>query len=187
MKQLFKVITFGNTAILILNFKSGSTLTSSSPGYAATDPYPVNNTINITIDSNYSKQATDIAILTTIIHESFHAYYVYLFNDPSTREKAIEEFGQQFGTDGGAQHDYMVTTYINSIASYLQEYCVFKGYNISRDYLAWSGLTGTAAFQRLSYNDKKRITDRCLAEITINNYPDNPEIRKGKNPCIVVL
>lgn len=98
--------------------------------------------------------------------------------------------GQQFGTDGGAQHDYMETTYINSIAKYLQEDCVFKGYNISKEYLtdiAWSGLTGTGAFQRLSINDKKRITDRCLAEITINNYSDNPENRKGKNPCIIEL
>lgn len=170
-----------------LNFIMGKTLPQ---GYAETNPNIIGNNIVIKIDTTYAKQASDIAILTTIIHESFHAYYVYLFNDPSTRDKAIQQFGQQFGTDGGAQHDYMVTTYINQIAGYLQEYCIFKGYNISKNYLsdiAWAGLTQTGAFQRLSTQDQIRIINRCLAEIGVGNTSDNPETRQGRNPCITIL
>jgi hypothetical protein len=116
-------------------------------------------TITITIDDDYVRQATQLALARTLIHESLHAFLVYTFQDHrfSDTSVLIDKYKDQHGSLGMAHHVFM-TQYVDAVAMSL---AAWDGHRLSMDYyndLAWSGdMQRTEAFNKLSEDKKTSI------------------------------
>ncbi|AIM37228.1 hypothetical protein KO02_11395 [Sphingobacterium sp. ML3W] len=124
--------------------------------------------INPTVIGN----ATDLALGTTMLHESIHAYLVaFYYNDPAAAKLSYPElfvkYSKQKAFSNGIQHVTFAKNFITDIAASIKNYGELKGYKLDKqvyDDIAWKGLVETEAFKSLSDAHKARIIDRIMAE-----------------------
>ncbi|MCK7590508.1 hypothetical protein M0G43_07990 [Subsaxibacter sp. CAU 1640] len=105
---------------------------------------PGNFFINITIDSSYISNATDLAIARTIIHESVHAYILYtyqteIFSDLSQAFMTLLTAAGMPEDDNPAQHQLMVDRFVNAMSNSLRNWDEnsITDWNYY-DYISWS-------------------------------------------------
>lgn len=122
--------------------------------------------IFITLRKGYLKDATDISIARTLIHESLHAVLINMFergllldqnNNPEPKFKDLIEahIDAQLNipTNLGLAHHEVMTNFVNLIANSLSEYGKIKGYSYPYSFyrkISWSGdMIGTSTFKSL--------------------------------------
>ncbi|MDM1295786.1 hypothetical protein HX021_15970 [Sphingobacterium sp. N143] len=135
-----------------------------------------NNTGEIIIAFNTNPlviaNVSDLAIGTTMLHESIHAYLTaFFYDDPTaatlTYPQLFEKYTKKKAFSNGVQHETIAKDFITDLAGSIKNYGELKGYNLDKqiyDDIAWKGLMDTDAFKNLSNIDKARITDRIMAE-----------------------
>lgn len=131
-----------------------------------------------TLDPNKMRNASDLAIMRTILHESLHAYMTaYLsdhnqlqfFSDFAGTLKAYDDLLRKTGSiDVNAlQHAGIAEGFVQSIADALQLYGASQGYSYDTQFytdLAWGGLHETEQFNKLPFSDQDRILKRLAVE-----------------------
>ncbi len=157
----------------------------------------VTGTITTTFDSQKFTNASDLALVTAILHESVHAYLIAYFytdriNAPKTYGDMVSEWEKVENPDfNDIHHHEMIRTFMKDIALSLEEYGQLKGYNLgSRFYsdLAWGGLTTdeygypTQIFKNIipSYKDRERIQNVIIIEQTGIDSEGNPQNQRGR-------
>jgi hypothetical protein len=142
---------------------------------------------NIDLNSSYLVNSTDLGKAGVMLHELIHAYFLSLVDDHDlTGDNTLNSFPilwdyyvDNFTGGGGgiAQHNQMATSYINILASALQEFKTgvavqanVEPLQIYKD-LAWGGLKGTKPYNLLSADYKTRIDRVNQAEH--DNKPQN--------------
>jgi len=141
-----------------LTFDYSSTL-SGNGGTKPTFVYnPITNTCDVVVNfrESYLTTATDLSIARTVIHESIHAIFVYMYEsnmfelpngaiDPDFRELA-NAYTLYLTTNNSnglnwTQHQY-ISEMVDDIATSLKMYGEANGYNLSFSFyqkLSWSG------------------------------------------------
>ncbi|MEY5068642.1 MAG: hypothetical protein RLZ47_504, partial [Bacteroidota bacterium] len=143
---------------------------------ASTNPiYNKNTGRVITIfDSQKFKDASDLAVARTIMHEAVHAYLVTYFATNRAGfmgdySKMVDEWEIYFNWND-VHHEEFARSIVNQISIALSEYANLKGYDISNpDYfndMAWGGLTETSTFKKLSHDQQMRIKNLLSSEQT---------------------
>ncbi|MDC6385307.1 hypothetical protein PP180_08000 [Muricauda sp. SK9] len=173
-----------------LNFKVADATTSGGlKRNAYTDPNPNTPnkgevTFDIVLDEDFVKNATQLAIARTIIHESLHAYLSY-----SVQNYSSAPFSQLFYdyvstkgyTTNTAQHNIM-TQFADAIGHSLS---VWDNNKQSIEYyknLAWSGdMLNTTAFNKLSLSRQSSIKNANKNEGNAA-YPANSNAKGIKCP-----
>lgn len=120
----------------------------------------------VTLDDDYVRNATQLAIARTIIHESMHAYlgYVLQKNFLSDTARLLREYSNRFNDANITEHTF-IAEYVEAIGHSLS---VWANDVHNLEYyqnLAWSGgLIGTEAFNRLSDEKQRAIRNANRAE-----------------------
>ena len=169
---------------LNLNWKTNSSTLTGPTGSTSVNYDFQNNLVTTTFDTNSYSNGTDLSWLRTILHEAAHAYVISISNLPNlTTSERQELLGDNWLIAYSNQgHDYIVDTYISSIADILQEYGNYQNYNLTRQFyedLAWGGLQNTTAFGNLSTSTKERILDNIAIELTGQDTNGNNKTQKG--------
>lgn len=126
-----------------------------------------NGIIIITIDSDYAKNATDIEIAKTLLHEALHAnmfnelykidkYDNITFDDYPGLKDYYTRYVNPNGGElyRGAQHNIMATHCVDAMAECLQDFD--NNVNFSYDHylaLSWKGLHGTKEYIEMLRQD----------------------------------
>jgi hypothetical protein len=120
----------------------------------------------VTLDDDYVRNGTSLAIARTIIHESTHAFlgYVLKKNPTSDVSVSLREYYNILGDPNMTEHTFM-TQYIEAIGHSLS---VWDNNRLPEGYyndLAWSGgMLSTKAFNELSSDKKISIEKANTAE-----------------------
>ena len=120
----------------------------------------------VTIDDDYARKATKLALARTIIHESLHAFLDYTLKNNRSSDVSIllRDYYNKFGDRNMTEHTFM-TQYVEAIGHSLS---VWDNNSHSKSYyddLAWSGgMLGTEAFNKLSATKKTSIENANHAE-----------------------
>ena len=143
--------------------------------------------IDIIIDNNYSKNASDIAIARTIFYETIHAYLTFYYQNfykykPSNLN--LDFLWNSYINIGSIlqiDHTEMLNKYIEVMQKALIDYAQYKGYDVSnKQYykdLCYSGLIGQVDLSAyLTTGDINRIKDNIQKEDNFNNSI-------GTKPC----
>lgn len=144
-------------------------------GYVDKDLYDDSGQLIIWMNINPDavSNATDVAIATTLMHESIHAYLIAFYNnDPAAATQTYPELFDRYSEKkvfyNNIQHEFFATAFIADMALSLQKFTLkHNGFTYDSDFyndMAWKGLTGTKAFMKLSDTKRKRIIDRIKAE-----------------------
>lgn len=148
---------FGTTDKVNLYYRDVSDLPSNVAGEASYQTKDIPNEVNIKIvlNQNTLPDASQEYIVSTIVHESLHAYFRYK------------------NTDAELDHENMASNYISWFMEIMSR--TFPNIPQSDNYaLAWGGLGETAAWDRKSPTERNAIAD------TDNSYRQR---EKGTNPC----
>lgn len=144
------------------------------------------------------KNATDLSVARTILHESIHAYFVALaITNYEEFKKALPDLfeaysGIKYGGDETVQHKEIANKWVDKIATALSNFGSKKGYDIPHSYyedLAWGGLTHyedngtinmTPFFKELipDSRDRKRILNTINIELEGRDYDGNYKPQK---------
>ncbi len=138
-----------------------------------------NNEYQIIFNSIYVKNATDLSIARTFIHEIMHVYLYKKFDRMEETEysdllKILKQ--SKSSSEGFMHHSYFADNLIPIIADNLYEWCRQSSLFVSYDYckkMAWSGLAGIPEFE--NHPDKSQI-NRINNNEKTNNYA-----AKGRN------
>lgn len=174
----------GEVPLWNINFKNGP-LTENT---GETSPIITNNTVQITLDYDKLKNATNIAIAQIIIHEVIHAYLTNLYKtEYETYKNSYQKMFYAYAGGnlelGQVQHDEMVRSFTTPIADALKQYGKSIGLNINDDVygdLAWAGLDYIHN-SSLSDEEKDRIQNRISAEF--KNTIFDTEVPMGEKAC----
>ena len=142
---------FNNSNLYHLNFKTedlGSNKNASTSFNVTTKAF------DITLNSNYISNGTDLAIARTIIHESTHAYIslIYYTQGFSDLRQSLDHLLIQNGNNmNSSQHILMTKQFIGGISNSLESW---DNNSLSNNeyykYLSWSGgMISTQAFNSL--------------------------------------
>ncbi|WP_461486402.1 hypothetical protein [Pedobacter sp.] len=154
----------------------------------------VNRNVTTSIDDTKFTNASDLAIVKTLLHEGIHAYLVaYFANDPINANK---EYAVLFNNYMSAKrpdlneihHNEMARIFVEQIAISLEEYGDLKGYFFSSSFekkqfygdLAWGGLFESKAFKAKSYQEKERIKTVISIEQKGENLLGQSSAAKGQ-------
>lgn len=132
--------------------------------------------VTTTFDRYKFTEASDLAIMRTLIHEGAHAYLVSYFKlDPLNATKEYAAMVDAYGVSNNQEavhHAQFVTSFVNQIAGALQAYGDRQGYTFSSSWekaqfyedLSWGGLTETKVFKDLPATTRTRIENRLNSE-----------------------
>ena len=144
--------------------------------------------INITFDTNFIEESTDLGIFSVAIHENLHALLAIFLdldiidvNDPNTNlsslanlyaerraQYLIDNSSQWNATDSGLLEHNIISEHVNALKAEIKNYGESKGYAIDDfiyEALAWNGLTGTTNFLELPVDEQEYINDTIGYEI----------------------
>jgi hypothetical protein len=131
-------------------------------------------TINFNNNPDVVRNVTDLVVATTILHESLHAFIVaWAKDDPVNSKLAYPQLFEKYiqlslnVDQNSLQHDIITKNFITDISTSLKSYGELMRYKLNGTYyddLAWKGLTGTKAFNKLDDETKTRITNTVNAE-----------------------
>ena len=167
---------------------------STANAITAYENIPFMHSVSYLIKSNI-RNATNISMARTIIHESVHAFlYAYFYNasdiSSATRDsilglsydKILKEFVKHKYNvnDQSYIHNLIVEGFHNDIKDILKQLCPIFNINLNQydleEYcsdMAWGGLFQTDLFKSLSLTEKIRITNRLNAELHDTTIYDN--------------
>ena len=169
----------------------------------------LDSNFNVTVNS-YFDDATDLAVVGTLIHEAFHCqlldWYrtVMLNGDTVKRNYLALNYGYLFskettdynnhlaaiiyGAQGASQHQDIATRYRNTIGETIYQYALSKGINVSLNYckkLAWTGCQDSKAYLDLTQQEKDELTDIINAEKDPLGNNVNTSLKPFKgSPCL---
>ena len=161
--------------------------------YAITDPNTGINFLNgnynttITLNTKFftgNKRMTDFGIMSTLIHETIHAYLVLYYNkDPLNFNLTYSELVNKYILEqsiklNSTQHDIIAQFFIEPISDALRR--LFPNYNDNEPihyftYLAWGGLLETTAYTQLPLGIKLLIESYNANEKNANLKTSYPE------------
>ncbi|MER3375861.1 MAG: hypothetical protein RIM83_14580 [Allomuricauda sp.] len=134
----------------------------------------------ITLDDDYVKNATQLAVARTIIHESVHAFLGYNLdaNPNSDLSTLMRDYyvglGSQQTLSSGVKvnltHHQFIGQYVQGIAKSLSAWDNGQQPQSYYEKLAWGGLETSSAFNSLSSNLKDSIRKILNNEQTANNH-----------------
>lgn len=169
------------------NITTGSCITVEAT--ACTTPFITNGSVTTTINSEGYPNATELSMARTIMHEAFHAYLVSVYryrNIDKSYVNLMNQYASEYNDNPNDIH-HQVFTLINvvgSISTALMEYGANNGYNLTQQFcddMAWAGLQGTAAYNNLPLEQRMRIENTLLAELTNTNV--NGTLPQGTEAC----
>lgn len=107
------------------------------------------NEVTIYLDNNYLQSATQLSIARTILHESIHAYLLYVGCAPQDEgiiQNGLMNYALTVGLDLNNIHHSFMSQYIEAIGYSLNQWNISIGgsNNIPRSYfdeIAWGGLS----------------------------------------------
>lgn len=160
--------------------------------YGSTSPYnKTNKSVTTTFDSNHWRNASDLSLARTMLHEAVHAYLVtyfannYLYAQASYPALVDAWNAQGTGVDAGiVHHNEMGQGWIGDLAWALKQYGQSQGYNLADQFysdMAWGGLEGSQAFVSLSQADKDRISKLLRVELTGEDGNGNTQTQSGRS------
>ena len=163
-----------------------------SPGtYGSTGPY--NSTyrvITTTFDAGQWRNATDLSIARTMMHEAVHAYLLtYFATNPTLAGADYPQLVEAYALYGGnnpniPHHNVMGQQgWLGDLAWGLQQYGQSRGYNLPDQYyadMAWGGLETSQSFLALPLADRNRITDLLRVEATGKDQQGNTQPQSGQ-------
>ena len=157
--------------------------------YGATGPFDrIYHVVTTTFDASQWRNATDLSIARTMMHEGIHAYLLSYFANDNSLARAeyvalINAMTAGSGlTQNQIQHNYMASGWINDLSLSLREYGTSMGYNLPNQFyldLAWGGLQGTNVYNSLPQNDRDRINNVLLTEATGLDGQGNRRTQQG--------
>jgi hypothetical protein len=165
---------------------------SLSPGtYGSTGPYDKQyHFVTTTFDASQWRNASDLSIARTMLHEAVHAYLLSYFADNYSLAKAeYPDLVEAYTSAGVAnpnipQHNFIAQDLLNDIAYALQQYGVSQGYSLPSQFysdMAWGGLESSNSFKKLSQADRERISDVLRVEATGVDTQGNYQKQQGNN------
>lgn len=159
---------FGANDKVNLIFKTTSSISANGNTTSTSIYNPLRHSCEITVTfrESYLQNATDLSIARTAIHESLHAYLVFMFEENllydesgtpiSGFEKLTEAYIKYLGglpSNLGTAHHEIMSNLVSDMATSLSSYAVENGYSNSHNFykkLCWSGdLINTPTFQSL--------------------------------------
>ena len=174
---------FNNSSKYHLNFKVG---TLASNKNAHTFFNIDTRAFDITLNTSYISNATDLAIARTIIHESLHAYIKLIYHTQvlSSLHESLDYLLSQNGDNPNtAQHILMTQQFLQGIANSLESWdnsSLTK--NNYYNFLSWSGgMLATPAFNQLDINTQTDIINANINEGQANTAANNNA--KGNKNC----
>ncbi|MGB1211180.1 MAG: hypothetical protein ACPG41_07130 [Lacinutrix venerupis] len=155
----------------------------------------------IRVNENYSDDATNLSIATTLMHELIHVYLLSLADDSlQTNNPTLENdfpvlwnwyVDNKYGGDASLiQHEIIASHYVDILARSLQEYHTGNAVGDNDEPLqvykdiSWGGLLGTEVFNQVHppFSDSRaRIDNRIWAEKLNILFVDQEPIGE---PCI---
>lgn len=151
-----------------LIFKVSNSITGNGNTSQSSVYNPITGTCDITINirQSYLETATDLSIARTVIHESLHAIFVYMFeedlltSEDGTPLEGFEDlleahinYLNDLPTNLGVAHHTLMSEFIDEMATSLSAYAQDNGYSNSFNFyktLCWSGaIINTPTFQSL--------------------------------------
>lgn len=178
----------GNTPGYNWTVKNGALPTGT---YGSTSPYDRSTgSVTTTFDSNHWRDATDLSIARTMLHEEIHAYLVsYFANDPIYANATFSQFVDAWkvapvGADPNIyHHNEMAQGWVGDVAWALKQYGISRGYNLSDQFysdMAWAGLEDTALFKAKSPAEQTRIHNTIQTEVNGTDSNGNPTSQSGR-------
>jgi len=152
--------------------------------------------IRITFDNNYLETATKLSIARTFLHETVHAYLLYISDITSGSDGIVDgliNYGLINGVLLGDIHHNFMAQYVDAIGYSLYKWNEVNGgkTSISRDYfdeIAWGGLSAKSinngvlvwweSFEEIIDSEEKRIN---IHNNIVNEYVNNDDAKS--NPC----
>jgi len=159
---------------------------------AYTEPLPYENCncVITVLNADALDKATNLAIMLTLLHEMTHAYLVALRELDSTafQENYPEILDRELDpsqTYSQNQHETLADRYHKSLAKSLKTYGDLYNYGLPLSFykeLAWEGLAGTKAFDKLSETNKRAAINTAKIEFDGTDNLGNPQTPKGQIP-----
>ncbi|WP_428743463.1 hypothetical protein [Tenacibaculum sp.] len=126
--------------------------------------FPLNAQTNgiesITLDTDLVKEATQLSIAKTLIHESLHAYinlYLDKYDRSKTFEQSIKIYYTKYKNDPNlSQHNFM-SQFVEALAYSLSAYDNHQQDMSYYTALSWGGLESSDAYKALSSTEKTAI------------------------------
>ncbi|NJC28261.1 hypothetical protein [Neolewinella antarctica] len=181
LRQKITDIFGDNNPKISLTFKAGYTGSNyaitnvPSIGGGAGTPVSLQSfyaEITLSTDPNHSGCSKDL-ILSTIVHETIHAYYDYIY---ARDGNIVINEHPYFGNSGDAHHFAMAADYVAEIAGILRGYNPNLSSETAED-LSWAGLEGTGLYENMGNQALKNRISGTLAAAncratnsTINSY-----------------
>jgi hypothetical protein len=160
--------------------------------YGSTGAYNrVNHSITTTFDASQWRNATDLSIARTMMHESVHAYLLtYFANTPALASASYPELVAAYAAAAGSNnpniphHNVMgQQDWLGDLAWGLKQYGQNQGYNLPDQYyadMAWGGLETSQPFLALSQAEQNRIKDLLRVEATGRDQNGNSQPQSGQ-------
>lgn len=147
----------------------------------------LNFTYTTTLNTSFVTNATDLAIARTIIHESLHAYFEFLYQDlpfSSLSTKLRHHLSVKGVTSNSAQHLLMVQ-FVEAMAYSLQNWDNNSLGSLDYyNYLAWSGdMLTTPDFALLPQTFQTNVINANIAEGQAGVGNGSTSNAKGNNNC----
>ncbi|MDN3203059.1 hypothetical protein [Algoriphagus sediminis] len=158
-----------------------------------TNPFISNNQANITLNSSVISGSSDLFIAKTVLHEILHAYFLFIEQYPLVDQDLnalLNYYITKYNVPGSIDYNpihhnlFIENRFVSHIATSLKDFASSLGYPsslLSNDQffkdLAWSGFSGTDVYEKLSLEDKRRISDIYYAELNSNSNA------KGSKAC----
>lgn len=158
-----------------LTFKVAEAGSDGNPRNASTVKQQGVNNWNVTLDDDYVRNATQLSIARTVIHESVHAFIGYSLKLSRTTDlaKALSDYRLKLLTSGAnynqsqldnmGEHNF-ISQFVDGMAHSLS---VWDNNKQTLDYykqLSWAGLENTPAYQQLP--NKTQIQNSITNEAT---------------------
>lgn len=142
---------------------------------AESDPYPKNGYYNSYLNKDVLRNASDLYVIKTMLHEAIHSYLsIYHWYDPNAANldypQLIDYYVNNHGGLTEADHNAMIQVLLCDLSLAIKDVAIKLGYQDGNelqqicDDLAYGGLWGTTTFASLADATKERILKRLSPE-----------------------
>jgi hypothetical protein len=181
---------FNGNSNFHLNFKMDN-LQPNSMGQEKNAQTLFNNAtraFDITLNTSYVSNATDLALARTIIHESLHAYISFIYHTRvfSNLRQSLDYLLSQNGDNQNvAEHILMTQNFVNGIANSIESWDASSLTDSNYySYISWSGgMFGTPAFNDLTDSVQTNIRNANVNEGQAGSYGQANSNAQGDKNC----
>jgi hypothetical protein len=158
--------------------------------FGSTGPYDkTHRVITTTFDARQMRNASDLSVARTMLHEAVHAYVVtYFANSPQYANASYPDLVAAYAAAGAANpniphHNFMgQQNWLSDLAWGLQQYGINRGHSLPDQYyadMAWGGLEASIPFLSLPPADQNRISNLLRVEATGRDLSGNSQPQAG--------